>query len=802
MSEIKSGIMPIIVLRDAVMFPHTVQQLDIIRPLSVKAVQRAVDSDQTVFITMQRDPAVDEPREKDIYRVGVIAMIKQVLKHPSTGSMRISAQFLCRAEANGVVANGETLVGFVHEISETPVANLTENNALLRALKSAATQYYEASETKSVRTLRNILIRARELGPLTDLIAHDMALPGEQKQQLLEERAHGERCRALIAFIRSEQELAELQKEIDRQVQENIDANQKDFYLREQLKVIADQLGAGDNPLQDAEEMRDKLYELDVTDEVREQLDKCIDRLAKYPPGSHEASVERNYLELCLELPWNVMTPEKLDVDAAAKKLDKDHYGLEKVKERILEFIAVRSLAPDIKGQIICLVGPPGVGKTSIARSVAEALGRNYARISLGGIHDEADIRGHRRTYIGAMPGRIINAIKLAGSCNPLILFDEIDKLSSDYHGDPTSALLEVLDPEQNVSFHDHYVDLPFDLSNVMFITTANDRSAIPEPLLDRMEIIEVPSYTLEEKLAIARRHLVKKQTARHGMNGNQFRISEKALSALIDGYTREAGVRSLEREIASVCRKAAKKIASGEAERVSVTDKNLEDILGPAKYRPEKVEKVLDVGMVNGLAWTSVGGTMLEIEVAVMDGTGKIELTGSLGDVMQESAKTALSHVRFRAAELGIDPEFYKKKDIHIHAPEGAVPKDGPSAGITMATALVSALTGIPVRGDVAMTGEISLRGRVLAIGGLREKSMAAMIAGAKTVIIPHDNLPDVAQLSDEVKKNLTFVPVKRFDEVLPVALTAMPSPCAVVSDDKKKVVIPASPAANGLRS
>ncbi len=796
-NKLKRGTLPIVVLRDTVLFPKVSQQLDMVRPLSVKAVRRAIETGQEIFVTMQKDSAVDEPGPNDIYPIGVIASVKQVLKHPSTGTMRIRVECICRASVTAVVLNNESLIGFVCEREETSGDDDSGAKAYIRMLKESLKEYIQLVDNKPSKGLLDSFSVVRDVGDIVDLIAHTLTISGEQKQLLLSTFDKIERCEKLASVMKGEIELLKLKQTIESKVQESIDANQKEYYLREQLKVIGDQLGSGESPLQDSEEFRARLEKMDVPEEVRTQLSKSCDRLSKYPPGSHEAVVERNYIEACLELPWGVFSKDKLDVEAAGKKLDRDHYGLEKVKERILEFIAVRALAPDIKGQIICLVGPPGVGKTSIARSIAEAVGRKYTRISLGGIHDEADIRGHRKTYIGAMPGRIMRALKLAGSSNPLILLDEIDKLASDYRGDPTSALLEVLDPEQNVTFHDHYIDLPFDLSNVMFITTANDASAIPAPLLDRMELIELSSYTLEEKLNIAKRHLIKKQVARHGLTGKQVRFSDKAVSALIDGYTREAGVRTLEREIASLCRKAAKRIASGECEHISITDKLLPELLGPAKYRPEKTQKVMEVGTVNGLAWTSVGGTMLEIEVAVMEGTGKTELTGSLGDVMRESARTAISHVRFRAAEYGVDPDFYKTKDIHIHAPEGAVPKDGPSAGITMATALVSALSGIPVNGDVAMTGEISLRGRVLPIGGLREKSMAAMIAGVKTVIIPEDNSPDISKLSDEVRNRIKFIPVSHLDEVLKNALVDTPQ-FAGVSDapaepkDKTVQIVP----------
>ncbi len=774
----RRGAMPVVVLRDTVLFPRVTQQLDMVRPLSIKAVRRAVETGQEVFITMQKDPSADNPGAEDIYTTGVIASVKQLINHPSSGTLRIRVECLCRAAVNAIIEKDGVLVGMVSQLTENDIDDKDHARALIRILQDSVSKYTRLSDQKQNRLLIDAFGNIEDLCQLTDYVAHHTPLPGEKKQQLLRERDCVARCELLITMIDGELQLLELKSQIEKKVQENIDKNQKEYYLREQLKVIGEQLGDGDSPAQDADLFREQIKSRDIPEEAAEQLLKSCDKLSRLPFGSHEASVERNYIEACLSLPWGVTTQDKLNVAAAARKLDRDHYGMEKVKERILEFIAVRALAPDIKGQIICLVGPPGVGKTSIARSVAEALGKKYYRISLGGIHDEADIRGHRKTYIGAMPGRIINGLRLAGSMNPLLLLDEIDKLASDFRGDPTSALLEVLDPEQNSTFHDHYIDLPVDLSQVMFITTANDAGRIPGPLMDRMEVIELSSYTHEEKLHIAKRHLFKKQIARHGLDSKNFHITDKAVSRLIDGYTREAGVRNLEREIASVCRKAAKKIASGEAEKVRIAERELVELLGPARYDRDEPDLHPEPGISNGLAWTSVGGTMLEIEVAILEGTGKLELTGSLGDVMQESARTAVSYIRSRAADWGIAPDFHKTKDIHIHVPEGATPKDGPSAGITIATAIISALTGIPVRGSVAMTGEITLRGRVLPIGGLREKTMAAMVCGIKTVLIPAKNEPDISKLSDTVRSSLNIIPVSKLDEVLEYALAAMPAP------------------------
>ena len=558
-----------------------------------------------------------------------------------------------------------------------------------------------------------------------------------------------------------------------------MDENQREYFLKEQMRAIASELGEEDSPQQEADELREKVQALKLPKVCEEKLLKECDKLYRMPYGSHEASVIRMYLDTCLELPWKKSSKERLDLKRAQRILDRDHYGLEKEKERFIEILAVKSLAPQQTGQIICLVGPPGVGKTSIARSIAEATGRKYVRVSLGGVSDEAEIMGHRRTYVGSMPGRIINAVKQAGVNNPLILLDEIDKLGQNFKGDPSSALLEVLDPEQNTEFTDHYVDMPFDLSNVLFITTANDAGRIPGPLYDRMDIIELGSYTLEEKLNIATRHLIKKQLKKHGIQASQLKFTKAAVKDLIESYTREAGVRTLERSIASICRKVAKMIVSdGEFTSYTVKPENLEELLGPRKYTRDQLSGEDTIGLVNGLAWTSVGGELLPIEVAVMEGTGKIQLTGSLGDVMKESAGAAITCIRTRAGALGISPKFYEKCDIHIHAPEGAVPKDGPSAGIAMATAITSALCGIPVRHDVAMTGEITLQGRVLPIGGLKEKSMAAYKNGIKTVLIPAENVPDLAEVDSVVKENVKFIPVKRVDTVLETALTHMPRP------------------------
>ena len=595
-------------------------------------------------------------------------------------------------------------------------------------------------------------------------------------------------------MLARETDILELEQDIQEQVHESIDRNQREYYLREQMRAIASELGDGDNPLEEADELREKVKGFGLAREVEDKLLKECDKLAKMPAGSHEATVVRNYLDACLSLPWNVKSKDSLDLAAAEKVLNRDHYGLQKVKERILEILAVRRLTAGAKGQVVCLVGPPGVGKTSIAKSIAAAMGRKYVRVSLGGVRDEADIRGHRKTYIGAMPGRIMTAVRQAGTSNPLILLDEIDKMGHDFRGDPSSAMLEVLDTEQNTAFTDHYLEVPFDLSDVLFITTANDADAIPAPLYDRMDVIPLSSYTADEKFHIAKGHLLKKQVRQNGLTLRQLRISDDALRLMIEGYTREAGVRSLERSIGKICRKAAKILVSGQAKSVAVTPENLKDYLGPRRFKEDVLQRQDEVGVVNGLAWTAVGGETMPVEVAILDGNGKIELTGSLGDVMKESARTAISYVRSRAAEWHIERDFYKTKDIHIHVPEGAVPKDGPSAGVTMATAMISALTNIPVRRDVAMTGEISLRGRVLPIGGLKEKTMAAYTHHMKTVVIPAENEPDLAEIDNIVRENVRFVTADHLDTVLRAALVSSPDAALPAGTGTQAPVLPAS--------
>ena len=645
--------------------------------------------------------------------------------------------------------------------------------ASVRTLKNIFEKYGYVSP-KMPKELLNAVLAEDDWKKIFDSIVFNIMLPVEEKQKLLEITSPVEKLDYLIQVLSDEVSILMLEKEIHEQVKGRLEKNQRDYYLREQMRVISSQLGEGDNAQDEIYEYLERIEELDVSDEVFEKLYKETEKLMKMPPNSHEAALIRTYLDTCLDLPWNTHTKDRLDLDRAKKQLDKDHYGLQKVKERILELLAVRMLNPDSNSQIICLVGPPGVGKTSIARSIATSIGKKYTRISLGGVRDESDIRGHRKTYIGAMPGRIINAMKVVDSKNPLILLDEIDKMSSDFRGDPASAMLEVLDSEQNSEFRDHYIEVPFDLSEVLFLTTANTTSTIPAPLLDRMDVIEIGSYTREEKFNIAKRHLIRKQLKKHGLTMSKARITDSAIYSLIDGYTREAGVRSLERQIAALLRKAAKVIVSGKQKSISFTANNIEKYLGPKKYLDDELSKNDEIGAVNGLAWTSVGGVLMPLEVLVLDGKGKIELTGSLGDVMKESAKIAVSYARSIAKEYCIDVDFYKNKDIHIHAPEGAVHKDGQSAGIALKTAIISALSNIAVRRDIAMTGEVTLRGKVLPIGGLREKAMAAYKSGVKKVIIPRGNEADLAEVDDVVRENIEFVLVDDVKSVLELALVS----------------------------
>ena len=764
--------LPTIALRGLVVFPNNLVHFEVGREKSIAAVEWAMANNSNVFLVAQKSMDTTEPQQADLFSYGVVAEVKQVLR-VSGDLVKVLVEGKYRAKLSALDASGDFLLS---EVRPAPVRagkadDAVETEALLRALKAGFDEYL-GMNPRLGKDVVFAIVSSDDPAFLSEYMPANLLFRYEDKQAVMDEGTLNGRLKKLIEMLRRECQVMKIEKEIAEKVNESMDKNQRDYYLHEQLHIISDELGEGDDTHAEADEYRRRITGLHLAEDSEKKLLKEVDRLAKMQGSNQEATVIRTYLDTCLDLPWNTFTVDDLDISRAQQILDRDHYGLKKVKDRILETLAVRKLAPDVKAQIICLVGPPGVGKTSIARSIAESLGRKYVRISLGGVRDEAEIRGHRRTYIGAMPGKIINAMISAKSSNPLMLLDEIDKLAGDFRGDPAAALLEALDPEQNSTFNDHFIDMPFDLSHVLFITTANDLSAIPGPLRDRMDVIELPSYTRVEKYNIARKHLVPKQLDACGLTG-KVTFSQSALYGIIDGYTREAGVRNLERTITSVLRKCARKIASGEAENVSVTGTSLEKLLGPRMVKPEFLNRTNAIGIANGLAWTSIGGETLPIEVQVIDnGSGKITVTGSLGDVMKESAQLAITYARVHAAEYGIDSERLKKCDLHIHAPEGAVPKDGPSAGVTLTTALISCLSGIPVRGDVAMTGEITLHGNVLPIGGLREKSMAAYREGMKTVLIPKDNVSDLYEVDDEVKKNIEFLPMSNLSQVLAAAL------------------------------
>ena len=772
MENILFDVMPVVALRGLVIFPEEKLHFEVGRKKSIAALKAAMANGREIFLVAQKSVSIEEPMPEDLFRIGVVASVQQVTKIPNSENVRVTVNGMYRAEIAEMISIKPYLEASVkltrsHKIKEDEKDYV---NALTRQLKDIFEEYAQAAPRLAPDVLLGV-IDEKNPGRLADYIAGNIMIEYEQRYEILKELNIANRLLKCCTMLKSEIELFNLEEKIQSVVQERIDKNQKEYFLREQMRAISEELGEGKTVEDEILSFRDRIKAIGL-EEAHEKklLDECS-RLEKMSPTSPEATVSRSYLMTVLNMPWNIRTEDKLDLKNAQKVLDRDHYGLKKVKERIVEMLAVRKLNPDINGQIICLVGPPGVGKTSIARSVAEAMGRKYVRISLGGVHDEAEIRGHRKTYIGSMPGRIMAAMEQAKSMNPLMLLDEIDKLGSDYKGDPASALLEVLDAEQNFAFCDHYLEVPFDLSKVLFITTANDKYSIPAPLLDRMEIIELGSYTHEEKFNIAKKHLVPKQRKEHGISANLLRITDNALHEIIDGYTREAGVRRLEKQIAAICRKTAFKLDE-ENKRVTVKPADLEEMLGSRKYKDEKLSDKNEIGVVNGLAWTSVGGEMLQVEVAVLEGKGEIKLTGSLGDVMKESASAAVSFIRSKAKEYDIDEDFYKTKDIHLHFPAGAVPKDGPSAGVTIATALLSALTDTPVRCDVAMTGEISLRGKVLPIGGLREKTMAAYRHGVKTVIIPEDNKSDLDEVENVVKENIRFVLANSLETVFENAL------------------------------
>ena len=766
--------LPMLALRGLTVFPGMLLTFDVERPASIAALQEASgEGQQLIFLAAQKTLSDDLPKEEGLYHVGTVCRIRQQLRQPRGNLCRVMVEGLYRAEALSIDTDAKA--GYRAQLRGLPDRAERMNPDRLEALQrkciSLFEDYLRLNQDMAAEQILNVLANP-DPTYVAWYITQNLRVDSDRKQAILESRLPGQRLALLGRLLAQEINVLGYEQELNAETQEQMNREQRDYYLRQQMKVIQSELGEDFGSSDDLAEYREKIEALDAPDEVREKLKKELGRLAKQPFGSSEAAVLRGYLDVCLELPWGKSSPETVDIAKARKILDSEHYGLEKVKERILEYLAVKQLSPEIKGGLLCLVGPPGTGKTSVAMSVAKATNRKLVRVSLGGVHDEAEIRGHRKTYIGSMPGRILAGISQSGTCNPLMVLDEIDKLGSDYRGDPSAALLEALDPEQNVSFRDNFLELPFDLSGVFFITTANDRNTIPRPLLDRMEVIELPSYTDEEKLQIAKRHLLPKQRRKHGLDGRQLRVNDAAIRAIIRGYTRESGVRLLERELAAICRKAAGGIAEGKFKGLSVKPETLEELLGPVKCKPDELRVRDEVGLVRGLAYTSVGGEVLDVEVAVVDGSGRLELTGNLGDVMKESAKAALTYIRSRADALGLEPEFYKNKDIHIHFPEGAVPKDGPSAGITMTVALVSALTGRPVRHDVAMTGEITLRGRVLAIGGLREKTMAAMRAGVRTVILPAENEADLSEIDPAVRAALDFVPVEHADQVLPLVL------------------------------
>lgn len=772
MSEILiSEQMPILALRGLTVFPKQMLHFDVGREKSVKALELAMKGDQRIFLVTQKNILDDEPTEKHLYRIGTVAKIKQVLR--TQGDLvRVLVEGEYRACIGQLLQTEPCLSGRVESVPEqNSDAGAPRAEALMREAVMLFDEFLELLQ-KPAQELQLRLLAVHEPGFIADTIGQHATFGYQDKAKLLAQLNPVRRLDAAVRLLRHELEVLKLESEMQDKTREQIDKGQRDYYLREQLKVIRNELGEDDEE-EDAAAYRAKIQALHLEQDVEEKLLKDVSRMAKQPFGSSEGAVLRSYLDTILELPWNKRTRERVDIQAARKILDEDHFGLEKVKEQILEILAVKQMAPELPGQIICLVGPPGVGKTSIAYSIARCLNRKMARISLGGVHDEAEIRGHRKTYVGAMPGRIMTALSQAGSRNALLLLDEVDKMGADYRGDPSSALLEVLDAEQNGTYRDHYVEVPFDLSECMFITTANTTDTIPRPLLDRMEVIELGSYTDEEKLMIAKDHLLPKQMKKHGLKRAQLRLTDDAVREIITCYTRESGVRNLERRLGALCRKVDMRLVGEDApKRITVSGSNLEEFLGVRKFPADQLPPTDPVGLVTGLAWTAVGGETLEVEVNVMEGSGKLELTGNLGDVMKESAHAALSYIRSRAEVLGIPVDFYKTRDIHVHFPEGAVPKDGPSAGVTVCTAMVSALTGTPVRRDIAMTGEISIRGRVLPIGGLKEKTMAALRHGIQTVIIPQANLRDLEEIDQTVRKSLNFITAEHVDTVLEAAL------------------------------
>ena len=767
---IVSGQMPVLALRGLVAFPKQTVHFDVARPKSIKALEAAMERDQLIFLVPQKSIIDDDPGAGELYPMGCVAKVKQVLKNGSD-TQRVLVSGLYRARISEMNQNDPYMLARVEMVQEKSYSLTPKVRAYMRDSQMAFTAYLEMTQNPA-QALQLKMMASTDPSYIADTLAQFVGFDYPDKCRLLSQLSPVLRLEQAAKLMAREIEMITIEMEIQQKARDNMEQYNRDYYLREQIKVIRQELGEGETD-GDADIYREKILALHLNEDSEKKLLKDIDRLSKQPFGSQEGAVLRGYLDTVLELPWNNKTRERIDISAARKILEKDHFGMEKVKERILETLAVRRMAPEMPPQIICLVGPPGVGKTSIAYSIARALNRKMARISLGGVRDEAEIRGHRKTYVGAMPGRILNGLIQAGSSNPLLLLDEVDKMGMDHRGDPAAALLEVLDAEQNATYRDHYIEIPVDLSDVMFITTANDLGTIPRPLLDRMEVIELSSYTDEEKVMIAKNHLIPKQLAKHGLKKTQLRITDDAIRAAIEGWTRESGVRNLERLIAKLCRKADLRLVEDEElKKITISARNLQEFLETRRFQPDELPEEDPVGLVTGLAWTSVGGETLEVEVNVMEGSGKIELTGNLGQVMQESARAAVSYIRAHARELGVDPDFYKNKDIHVHFPEGAVPKDGPSAGVTVTTAIVSALTGRTVRRDVAMTGEISLRGRVMAIGGLKEKTMAAFRHGIKTVIIPAANERDLQDIDQTVRGKLNFVIAKEIGTVLQTAL------------------------------
>ncbi len=780
---IVTGRMPVLALRGMTVFPEQTVHFDIGRMKSAMALENAMKKDQLLFLAPQKNISDDDPGLSDLYAVGCVAKVKQILRSQGE-NIRVLVTGQYRAKITALTATEPFLSGTVEQIAEIPGTDSLRSHALRREATALYGSYLDFVE-RPAQAVQLKILDSDSCGYIADSIAQNSGFDYPDKAKLLCQINAVKRLEHTIQLLRQEIQMLQLETDIQEKTKAHIDQDQRDYYLREQMKAIREELGYGDEH-SEFDQLESKILQLKLQAEWEEKVLKDLSRLKKQPFGSSEASVLRNYLDTVLDFPWNESTKERLEISAARRILDKDHFGLEKVKARILETLAVRKMAPDMPPQILCLVGPPGVGKTSVAYSIAKSLNRKMARISLGGVRDEAEIRGHRKTYVGAMPGRIVNAIMQAGTTNPVLLLDEVDKMGMDHRGDPGAALLEVLDGEQNKTYRDHFLEIPVDLSNVFFITTANTLDTIPKPLLDRMEIIELNSYTDEEKVMIAKNHLIPKQMKKHGLRKSQLKISDDAVREIIQCYTRESGVRSLERRIADICRKADMKLLENEnLTKLTLTGSNLEEYLGVRRFLPDRIPGSDQVGLVTGLAWTSVGGETLEVEVNVMEGTGKLELTGNLGDVMKESAHAALSYIRANAEILEISPDFYKTKDIHVHFPEGAVPKDGPSAGVTVCTAMVSALTGRTVRRDVAMTGEISLRGRVLPIGGLKEKTMAALRYGIRTVIIPADNEKDLEEIDPIVKKSLNFITARHVDTVLATALNYKPEPAHTILSD-----------------